>query len=224
MNFKGNFIKLANVDCTALRRRVQALAPDHWLQDAWRQEEYAVHRATHTIGLIFDKDFRHTNSTVHPAYHGLEPELRPLLGEIRRHYNGSIKAKRLYKKNGPGYFVRINLAKLLPGGSIPEHMDTNFSLTHSHRIHVPVVTNDQVVFSVGGETMKLGEGEVWEINNKKAHWVENKGVEARVHLIVDWVIPGEACCCGRRLHPKTPCSTQVCAETSNMPQPCRCHI
>ena len=94
--------------------------------------------------------------------------------------------------------MRINLAKLLPGSMIPEHMDTNITLTHSHRVHMPVVTNEKVMFSVGGEKKHLREGEVWEINNKKAHWVENKSEEARIHLILDWVIPGESCCCGRR--------------------------
>lgn len=223
MNFKGNFIKLGQVDSPMLKQRIQALTSDDWLRDEWRQGEYAVHRSTQTIGLIFDKDFRHTNPTVHPAYEELKTELEPVLSAIKRHFNQSIKSKRLYKKNGSGYFVRINLAKLLPGGTIPEHMDTNFSLTHSHRIHVPVVTNDQVMFSVGGEIKHLGEGELWEINNKKAHWVRNNSGEARIHLIFDWVIPGEACCCGRRKHPTIPCSPRACAETSDMPQPCQCY-
>ena len=223
MNFKGNFIKIAKVECALLKHRVGALTSQDWLQDAWRQQEYAVHRATQTIALIFDKDFRHTDPTVHPAFYKLETELRPLMAIIQRHYNGSIKAKRLYKKNGAGYFVRMNLAKLQPGGSIPEHMDTNFSLTHSHRIHLPVVTNDRVGFSVGGEKMTMREGEIWEINNKKAHWVDNQGSDARVHLILDWVVPKESCCCGRQLHPETPCTSDSCAETSNMPQPCSCY-
>jgi hypothetical protein len=34
-------------------------------------------------------------------------------------------------------------------------------------------------------------GEIWEINNRKYHAVRNLGEEARVHLILDYVVPGE---------------------------------
>jgi len=43
-----------------------------------------------------------------------------------------------------------------------------------------------VTFFVGGESRKMGEGEIWEINNANVHAVTNKSDLARVHLIVDW--------------------------------------
>ena len=56
-----------------------------------------------------------------------------------------------------------------------------------HRIHVPIITNDEVVFSVGGEELNMREGEMWEINNATLHAVENRSEQDRIHLIVDWV-------------------------------------
>jgi quercetin dioxygenase-like cupin family protein len=55
------------------------------------------------------------------------------------------------------------------------------------RIHMPVVSTDQVEFTVGGESQVMKEGELWEINNAREHSVVNKGDDRRVHLIVDWV-------------------------------------
>jgi hypothetical protein len=34
-------------------------------------------------------------------------------------------------------------------------------------------------------------GEMWEINNRRVHSVSNQGRDARVHLIIDYVQPGE---------------------------------
>jgi tetratricopeptide (TPR) repeat protein len=56
-----------------------------------------------------------------------------------------------------------------------------------HRIHLPIVTNEDVVFHVGGEEINMHAGELWEINNGTVHGVENRGTEDRIHLIVDWM-------------------------------------
>ena len=124
---------------------------------------------------------------------------------------------------GLGYFVRATLVRLNAGGSISQHQDNNFSLTHSHRVHVPVITNDDVTFTVGSESINMRPGEVIEINNRRLHSVENNGSEHRVHLILDYVLPGEACCCGSKLHPQTLCSPQACMETDHLRIPCTCY-
>ena len=66
----------------------------------------------------------------------------------------------LAAQSGPGYCVRASLVRLNPGGTIDAHQDKNFSLAHSHRIHIPLLTNPGVEFTVGNETRYLAEGEV----------------------------------------------------------------
>jgi Flp pilus assembly protein TadD len=83
--------------------------------------------------------------------------------------------------------VRLIFAKLAAGGAIPEHTDAGYSLLNCHRVHIPIVTNDQVVFSVGGERMVMHAGEFWEINNGGPHAVVNQGEDDQIHLIVDWM-------------------------------------
>jgi aspartyl/asparaginyl beta-hydroxylase (cupin superfamily) len=112
--------------------------------------------------------------------------------------------------------------QLRAGGVIAPHRDNNFSLTHSHRIHLPVITNEHVLFTVGDDTMNLPAGGMYEINNRRTHSVENLSDEARVHVILDFVLPGEKCCCGRKLHPQTLCSPQACAPTDRLQIPCNC--
>jgi quercetin dioxygenase-like cupin family protein len=58
---------------------------------------------------------------------------------------------------------------------------------NARRIHTAITSNDQVVFTVGGEPRVMNEGELWEINNARPHQVVNQGDQSRVHLIIDWV-------------------------------------
>jgi hypothetical protein len=95
--------------------------------------------------------------------------------------------------------VRALFARLAPGAEIRPHHDDGFSLTNSHRVHLPVLTRPGVAFTVGGETRGLAAGELVEINNCRVHAVRNDSPAPRVHLIVDWVIPGE-----RRFFRETP--------------------
>ena len=44
-----------------------------------------------------------------------------------------------------------------------------------HKIHVPIVTNDQVIFRVECAQYVIPEGEAVEVNNMGVHAVENRG-------------------------------------------------
>lgn len=222
MNFAGNFVRIGKIDITALQRQVLDLPKEAWQGDEFRQQRYDVHRDTQTVHLVFDPDFRHTHPTRLPALKAFEPSLRPALKVAADHFDDSPKGIELFDEYGMGYFVRANLVRLKPGGVITEHTDNNFSLVHSHRIHLPIVSNEEVGFTVGNETIHMKEGELWEINNRRLHSVRNDGPTERIHLILDYVIPGEKCCCGQKLHPRTACNPQACEQTDHLKIECVC--
>jgi hypothetical protein len=222
MNFKGDFQLLGQTDISALRDGVLAFTEEDWNRDSWRRNQFKAHQDTATIPLIFDEDFRHSQPTVRPDYQSLREPIEPVLGLIRDHYDQCDELKCLQDAHGPAYPVRVLLARLCPGGVIPAHMDRNFSLAHAHRVHLPIVTHDDVKFVVDGRRQPMKEGEAWEINNRRAHEVENASLIYRVHMIVDWVIPGERCCCSMHAHPATPCTPENCRTTDFRPFPCDC--
>ena len=223
MNFDGNFRKIGDVDVTQLAQLVADFGEADWDAASYRQRRYEVHRDTQTIGLVFDEDFRHSHPTRLPALQTFEEPLRPTLALIADYYEGSGQGQRLVREFGYGYFVRATLVRLRAGCGIGSHTDNNFSLTHSHRVHVPIVSNDRVVFKVGTESWVLLPGEVVEINNRRSHSVSNEGATDRVHLILDFVLPGETCCCGRMRHPDTLCSPAACRPTDHLEVPCECY-
>lgn len=224
MNFKGDFRQLGSFELSDLKTRILQFTEEDWSRNDLRQKKFETHKDTKTIPLIFDEDMRHENPTFMPEYKLLESQLKPLYAFIKRHYNKSLKYKRLQKKHGNAYPIRTILARLRPNGSIRAHMDRNHTLTHGHRIHIPIVTDKSVYFSVGENTQYLEEGEVWEINNRHIHQVENKSEIHRIHIIIDWVIPGERCCCSIETDPHGSCSPNACKNTDFRNEPCNCFI
>lgn len=223
MNFPGNFFHIGDLDIADLLPLVQNLTEEQWESFSVRQKRYEVHRNTQTIGLVYDPDFRHSHPTRLPALATFETALRPVLWMTADHFEDTDKGRALVSENGAGYFIRVSLVRLLAGHDIAEHEDKNFSLTHSHRIHLPIITNDRVHFSVGSETTNMQAGQLYEINNRRTHSVRNEGSEHRVHLILDYVLPGERCCCGSKHRPQTRCSPQACMDTDRMIVPCSCY-
>ena len=191
MNFDGDMKKLGDIDVTRFAQQAAKITDAEWTADAFRQKTYEVHKQTQTIRLIMDEDGRHRDPTYHPSYEVYKELVDPIETFIRRQFEQTLKAKRLRKKHGRGYFIRMILVKLLANGSIPHHVDQGETLSKSHRMHLPIITNEQNLFSVGDTEMHMKAGELWEINNRREHGVVNGGSEDRTHLIIDYVLAGE---------------------------------
>jgi hypothetical protein len=81
---------------------------------------------------------------------------------------------------------------VIVGVDIPIHHDTGEWVKHTHRVHVPIITGDEVEFMVGPNegsmsSYQLEEGRIIELNNQAKHSVSNRWNTNRVHLIFDYV-------------------------------------
>jgi len=75
------------------------------------------------------------------------------------------------------------------GATIKPHRDIGYSFEQGLiRIHIPVVTNDQVRLAVNGERINMRAGECWYCNFNDVHEVANNSDEPRTHLILDCVV------------------------------------
>lgn len=82
----------------------------------------------------------------------------------------------------------VRLLALSPGSVIKPHKDRGCSYQEgSFRIHVPILTNRLVYFTVDGKELFLEEGSCWYMDFGKTHHIENRGETNRVHLIMDCV-------------------------------------
>lgn len=86
----------------------------------------------------------------------------------------------------PSKPARAFLARMAPNSEIKRHKDRGNVSAKTHRIHLPIITNSECLFTVGDETEHLAAGELWVIDNTdKYHSVVNGGSEFRIHMIVD---------------------------------------
>ena len=137
-----------------------------WDIYTYRQETYSVHCETKTIPLIWDEKLKGE-----VIYHTDYPKFKDFLDKIP-----------LPK----GYIQSAILIKLPAGKSIPLHVDAAPFFKKYHRIHIPLITNEQCFFTVGSETKHLKQGEIWEIDNDNLrHSVTNGGKTDRIHLLID---------------------------------------
>ena len=87
-----------------------------------------------------------------------------------------------------GKVVRSEVINMLPNSRIRSHVDRSDVLYLSRRFHIPIITNKKCIFTVEKEDFHLEQGNIYELNNRRYHSVENASNENRIHLIID-VIP-----------------------------------
>jgi hypothetical protein len=90
--------------------------------------------------------------------------------------------------------IRLLLASLPPGVTIPVHHDTGEWVKSAHRVHAPILVKDpsNVLFRCGPTPTSMQRidctpGHVFEINNQAKHAVSNCDSDSRVHLILDYI-------------------------------------
>lgn len=90
---------------------------------------------------------------------------------------------------GPGKIWNLQIAKMKGTGEIFPHIDFGLGFVFSHRIHIPLVTNENVIFKIEDEEFYLKKNYIYEVNNLKLHSVQNKNNHTynRIHLIFDYM-------------------------------------
>ena len=87
---------------------------------------------------------------------------------------------------------RVRLMRLRAGGRILRHSDPLHTIARDLvRLHVPIVTNPEVHFTVNDVRVPLAVGETWHVDVRFPHEVANLGGTDRVHLVMDLVPTAE---------------------------------
>jgi hypothetical protein len=166
---KDNFKLHGSFNITDIHNKLKNV---DWNYFTWRQKNRRSLEYTETIPLIWDNDF--TDYNIWKYYELFEDEL------------GRLKSI-ITSTHGPGEYITAIFTKLIAGRDIAPHIDVGRTFIENPRLHIPIITNPDCLFTVGNETVNMKEGEIWEINNSgKIHSVHNKGTTDRIHLMVDW--------------------------------------
>lgn len=180
MNIQQPLRELGEVDAAALVDAVLGLDDHAWLANVNRQNDYEVHKQTQSVVLVFcDGPTDDLEVSKQPGWDILAEVAVPVMHDL---------IARCYEPGGT--IIRAMAAKLLSGGRINPHFDSHPTFRRSHRIHVPITTNNRVRFMIDGKPFRFEVGKAYEINNQKTHSVMNSGSEDRITFIFDY-LPAE---------------------------------
>lgn len=107
-------------------------------------------------------------------------------------------------------FGRSRLMRLGGRSEVPLHVDANYHWHRNVRIHIPIVTNENVIFYCGDQSVHMKAGECWVFDSWLRHRVVNDSDETRIHLVLDTAGSSRFWSMLEQLHT---------ASKSNMPEP-----
>lgn len=169
--------RLGRVDIAALQAAVLAIPESLWnAENAAKPNRFEALDSTRHIVFRFVahySDWR--RSYDRPIWNDWRALLEPVLANATRAFG--------YAR---GAFPRVMLARMAPGGVIQPHLDANAAARWPHKIHLPLQTNDKVIFTIAGEDYHFPVGEAVEVNNMAMHGVANHGTGDRIHLIFEY--------------------------------------
>ncbi len=78
---------------------------------------------------------------------------------------------------------RVRLMRLPANQSILKHAD----VPGKARLHIPIITHEEIYFLIEGTRIIMKEGELWNIDLTREHEVHNRSPIDRIHLVLDLV-------------------------------------
>jgi hypothetical protein len=87
-------------------------------------------------------------------------------------------------------FVRLAKVRnnvIIPHRDLLELGDLPDDTRNAHRVHIPLVTNDNCFFNEGNTVYRMRKGEIWFLDAAVIHSVAVLSPEDRIHLMLDFV-------------------------------------
>lgn len=169
--------KICDYDISSIKEKVLNIPEEHWTRQSYRQDTMHVHSNTQSI-LLKHENFEHYKPLID---HDIAPLFEDDIHQLEQ---------TLFNDFGPGRLRDVTLVKLLPNSDIGEHYDGDCAeLAGWQRCHLPIITNENVIFHVGETSEHLKEGKLYQIDNlNKLHSVENKSDQPRIHMMLEYFI------------------------------------
>jgi aspartyl/asparaginyl beta-hydroxylase (cupin superfamily) len=155
---------------------------DEWLIDVSRQKMFQTHEQT----------FMYQLKELDYAWN-LKDHIRSTSPNSFKTELANHEIKKIYQDLElliEGKVVRSEVINMSPHSRIRTHKDVSDLLYLSRRFHIPIITNKKCIFIVEEQKFHLEEGNLYELNNRRFHSVENFSDENRIHLIID-ILPNE---------------------------------
>lgn len=172
----NTIVKLGAVDIVAIKDLTSRLSEKVWdLENEAKENNFeCFHHTRHIIFRFIEGMRDHRQFYSNPIWSVWQQNLIPLMNEIAEYYRFAQPT-----------YPKVMLARLAAGACIDRHTDGAGANLFTHKIHVPIQTNERVTMFIRDQPFYLKEGFAYEVNNLAPHSVENLGSEDRIHLIFE---------------------------------------
>ncbi len=153
-----------------------------WYVDTSRQERISKQRETHAIALRSHADTAVLDSKVRRAK-PVEYRGRPT--PMALHFPFASEYVDQLVRIMDGVMGRAVMTKLKPHGTIYPHSDDGLYWLLRDRYHLVLKSANGSHFKVGGEEVRMQEGELWWFDPTVSHEAFNDSNEDRIHIIFD---------------------------------------
>ena len=178
---KWSILNLGHFDIQNIKEELLGYSQE-WFLDETRQQKGLTHSSTNMY-RICETDYAWEPGTpIETQYvnslksEKANEELNNIFNALENYYSGKI--------------IRCEFIKLLANSKVLRHTDGGALLHYSRRVHIPLVTNPEIMFTVQKTTINMQESQWYEINNQLPHEVDNPTDLDRIHLIID-ILPDE---------------------------------
>lgn len=154
--FTGTVEALSPIDASGMAAWIAAIPFSAWPQGPHSPDEAGNYTPTMVQGL---------------EWRGIRAFAEPIVAAAMAHFPGCEAYNHL-------------LSVVMPGNSIPPHVDHQPS-DWITRVHVPLTTNPDSRFIVGGIAHAMQVGLCYRVNTLAEHSVENAGATPRIHFMTD---------------------------------------
>jgi len=167
---------LAEVDTSELTHNVCKLTNAFWQRaNSTKQNKYPVFHSTEHIVLRFvDANQDPREFQTHASWHLFASYCLPLMAQVAN----------CLKIQNPIY-PKAMFARLKARSIIEQHIDHGSSHKQAHKVHIPLITNEDTTFTIAKESFSLLAGNAYEVNNLTWHGVNNNSDQDRVHFIFE---------------------------------------
>lgn len=83
--------------------------------------------------------------------------------------------------------AKVQNSVIIPHRDLLELSDIPDDTRNAHRVHIPLVTNENCFFNEGSTVFRMRRGEIWFLDASQIHSVAVLSTEERVHLMLDFV-------------------------------------
>lgn len=175
MEKTNSLLEIGPVNIENIKKYCLEFTEEKWEEWQHRQRTARfVNYHTRTIPLLWTESNEFIDTVEVQTMNGdsvVHDYIKPYCTFLENYYNGDV--------------VRVILIKLKSSGRVAKHVDVHKILIESHRCHIPIITNDNVIFGIGENEYNLKEGIIYEVNNAIDHYVLNNSDQDRIHLLID---------------------------------------